>query len=875
MLKSIESDSIHRICSSQVVSSLAIAVKELTENAIDAGATKLDIKLISSGLSLSVSDNGNGIKEEDHSSVAVKHATSKISGFKDLESVGSYGFRGEALSSLAFLSNLEITTRTADDDIGWLLKYDKEGKLHSSSREAREVGTTVSLGELFNALPVRYREYKKNIKREYKRLLSLIQAYAVVCENIKISVTNKGKTVLRTHGKGLINNIGSIFGWKQVETIKKLDFEFDGVAIKGYLSDPKQFGERTSERQMFFMKSRPVDLPKLKRLINHAFRARCPKRSPFVVLNIDLPEGTFDINLTPDKRTIFIHNETEILEEIKKHVNKIWDADQQSYEVSQCGKQMSLDQSWLDTSSQTLAYNTQEVTPPSEKEPSSFLINQLSPVKPTVDSPAFSSKRKSLSNFSSPNSRLEWFRSSKIGQISSSRKRVKLNFSSEFDTAEAEGVDRSVSQVNLLNCQINDSNEISPAEPFGSQPTVTGPFGKTSYGPFGKTSSKISNTMTNSVAPSLSTFNLKETYISTESRLIGSVQPIQEKAYPQSADNSVPTSTTFQSPDIEQSNELLLNAASSALEKSNIQEDESMNMSLCSSVDKNGSEQDEQMEMEDIIEINRVSREKLDIQIPASMESIRARFTALYGSSKQNCPEARQDEGCGESGNILEVGKSLRRLFEKNSFKEMRIVGQFNLGFILATHGGDLFIIDQHATDEKFNFEMIKRTSSLTSQPMIKPIRLYIPREQELKVIENLDVFERNGFRIKVEADAEPCQQLLITSMPFVKGKTFSVDDVHELIALLNEEADPTTVLMPKAVALFAMKACRKSIMIGTALDKAKMRKVVDHMSGLDHPWNCPHGRPTMRHLYSVKSDQNLGRRGMNISWGNLIDSSK
>lgn len=234
-----------------------------------------------------------------------------------------------------------------------------------------------------------------------------------------------------------------------------------------------------------------------------------------------------------------------------------------------------------------------------------------------------------------------------------------------------------------------------------------------------------------------------------------------------------------------------------------------------------------------------------------------------------------QAQNSGGSGDILEVGKNLRRIFEKNSFEEMRIVGQFNLGFILATHDGDLFIIDQHATDEKYNFERIKKTTSLTSQPMINPIRLHIPRQQELKVIDNPKVFERNGFRIKVDSEAKPCEQLLITSMPFAKGKTFSVDDVHELIALLDEEADPSTILMPKAVALYAMKACRTSMMVGTALNKSTMRKIVDHMSGLVHPWNCPHGRPTMRHLYSLKTPRDSTKEVTKISWENLSMLSK
>jgi len=266
------------------------------------------------------------------------------------------------------------------------------------------------------------------------------------------------------------------------------------------------------------------------------------------------------------------------------------------------------------------------------------------------------------------------------------------------------------------------------------------------------------------------------------------------------------------------------------------------------------------------------SKEQIaDVELPWSLDEIKSRFRSLHESSAKSAEAPGGGQAKQGEGDMDGVSNSLRRLFDKQSFKEMKIIGQFNLGFIIATHNGDLFIIDQHATDEKYNFEQIKNNTKVASQPMINPVRLEIPRDHELTMIEHRASYERNGFRFKVEDDAEPTQQILITAMPFAKGKTFSTEDAFELTALINDGHDPDTVILPKVLALFASKACRKSIMIGTAINKHTMRTVLDHMSGLEHPWNCPHGRPTMRHLFSLESNPTQTVRREKIAWKNLL----
>lgn len=220
----------------------------------------------------------------------------------------------------------------------------------------------------------------------------------------------------------------------------------------------------------------------------------------------------------------------------------------------------------------------------------------------------------------------------------------------------------------------------------------------------------------------------------------------------------------------------------------------------------------------------------------------------------------------------------------KEDFFRMRIIGQFNLGFILAvrpststTAGDELFIIDQHASDEKYNFERLQSTIVIQNQRLVKPKILDLTAVEEEIVIENQAALTANGFVVDVdESGDEPVgRRCKLLSLPMSKETTFSLSDLEELIALLGDSPHSTTNLTTQPPSpntsqstqrrryiprpshtrrLLASRACRSSIMIGKTLQKRQMQTVVRHMGEIEKPWNCPHGRPTMRHVLGLGS---------------------
>ncbi|CAI5492775.1 unnamed protein product [Closterium sp. Naga37s-1] len=372
MIRAIDKAAIHRICSGQVVLDVAGAVKELVENSLDAGATSVEVRLKDFGAELiEVADNGCGVAPPNWQALTLKYHTSKIAHFSDLQSLSSFGFRGEALSSLCALADVTITTRTANEPIATRLVFDHGGKLLPGPREqvARAVGTTVSVAKIFSPLPVRRREFERNVRREFAKLVSVLQAYCVVSTHARILCTNQSgrssarTTVVQTAGTGSMReNIIAVFGAKAAAGLDPVDISFPlspasaaaappapatpspaatGTAattpaqlppscctVTGFLSRPGAgSGRPAGDRQFFFLNGRLVDLPRLSKLLNELYRSFNSLQFPAAFLNVSLSADAYDVNVTPDKRKVFLHSEAALLSGLRAALSEFYSPD--------------------------------------------------------------------------------------------------------------------------------------------------------------------------------------------------------------------------------------------------------------------------------------------------------------------------------------------------------------------------------------------------------------------------------------------------------------------------------------------------------------------------------------------------------------------
>lgn len=215
-----ESDIAHLI-SGQVILDLKNAVKELVENALDANSTSITVQLKNYGLDgIIVTDDGIGIGKDDFEALCIHHSTAKINNFDDIQSISGFGFRGEALASLAVLGKLKIHTATEYDQVGYYLEYRHDGSLESLVPKVRRKGTTVELQKLFCNLPVRGKELARNISKEYGKTIDLLYSYGILAVGVKMVVMKDSTVVFQTNGtRNQTDTINNIFGLKFIKTL--------------------------------------------------------------------------------------------------------------------------------------------------------------------------------------------------------------------------------------------------------------------------------------------------------------------------------------------------------------------------------------------------------------------------------------------------------------------------------------------------------------------------------------------------------------------------------------------------------------------------------------------------------------------------------
>ncbi|CAG9863016.1 unnamed protein product [Phyllotreta striolata] len=728
IIKSINKDTVHKICSGQVVLSLSIAMKELVENAIDAGATIIDIHLKQHGSELlEVCDNGSGVLPENFQTLTLKHYTSKIREFNDLQSLETLGFRGEALSSLCALSDLIITTRHRSLDIGTKITYDHNGKITSTVPIARETGTTVTLSKLFSSLPVRRKEFTKNLKREFNKMCQLLYAYCLVSKGIKFTCSNttdKGSknVIVSTDGQNTVReNIINVFGPKQISDLINVELVtpdeqiFAEFGIKITSEQTVQFsfeflissvihgtGRSTTDRQFYFINNRPCELTKIMKIVNEVYKQFNSHQYPFVYLNVITKSALVDVNITPDKRQVFIENEKILLATVKASLLaafkqfpstfKLQNADVTSFSQQERGLKRNFTDSCLQKSTSMLH--------------------------------TFRKKSKTTSNIPETKSNL-------------------LNF------VEIKQQEEVIENVSIFD-KIADKEDLKESQ---------------------KQLDNLIELACNLVKDDNEKIELNTDKIKTEDLEISLDQPKETSKYRK----SVPF---------------------------NISLDQ---IKMC---------QDKQTSLN---------------------ESIKIKFRSEIKSEQNKSAE-----------------EELQRHIQKSDFNDMSIIGQFNKGFIITRLKDDLFIIDQHASDEKYNFEMLQLNTVVDSQVLVNPKPLELTAGNEDLLIEKVEVFKKVGFSFKIDTDAPCTKKISLTSIPISRNFVFAKDDIDEMLLMLQESTNGICI-PSKLKKMFASRACRKSVMIGRDLSKAEMKKLVEHMGAIDQPWNCPHGRPTMRHLVNLR----------------------
>lgn len=302
----------NRIAAGEVVENPASVVKELLENSIDAGATEISVRIEDGGIkSIEVTDNGCGIEKGELHKTILPHATSKITSAEDLYSIGTLGFRGEALASIAAVSEIEIKSRYFESDTGARL-YAKGGENVTISDTAYNLGTSITISSLFYNTPARYK-FLKSTKSEEAAVTKAVQGLILSNPAVSIRYYTDGRPVCVSEGLGLLSAVEAVY---TADTAKKLiPLESDPelpVRIDGYISIPG-FYKNNKSFQTVILNGRVISDANIAATVQNAYGERLMQRNyPAFVINIVMRFDDVDVNVHPNKREVRFSNPRQI-----------------------------------------------------------------------------------------------------------------------------------------------------------------------------------------------------------------------------------------------------------------------------------------------------------------------------------------------------------------------------------------------------------------------------------------------------------------------------------------------------------------------------------------------------------------------------------
>jgi DNA mismatch repair protein PMS2 len=796
------------------------------------------------------------------------------------------------------------------------------------------------------------------------------------------------------------------------------------IKIVGHISRPVVGeGRQTPDRQMFFVNSRPCNLPQVAKAINEVYKSYNVTQSPFVFADIQLDTNAYDVNVSPDKRTIMLHDQSALLESLKENLSKLFEEHHQSVPHAQVPLQKTgmaalktptlvprastdsamadecsdaeelatvhkahVDETNMPCSPDTLSAATlpgftkaslierfagrnaeDRVTRPFARRRRNSSLENTETTKKRILNPASRQQSASpeqeqghtavLAHQSSQSPLFE--RENDVSPVSSrsaQTSRVVQDFNARMASPHARnlGLERTFKSPEPTTAATEQAEDPIPSikqtpQKSLAQSTIQNAFDRMRpvRTPTQQATITIGDTTTVSTIGSgrqytsskrarihIPKFSLTGTPLNQDpkqSRFVKSLRGFaapgtqaesSEEEIEVDQDSSISNAprrslSPHQRPSSRSFGELrtggiaILSSApppSQQTAEEGVTDDElphetetEANRTAIEPDDDYIDEDEKQRRDEAMIEgliaeaeeatanpteanlkrankLFKVSQNKyqtlnLERVISTRVDSIADHLRSL--ESLLDASESNVDEMALPTDRQLNKEDPEERLsltVTKPDFNEMRIIGQFNLGFIIAVRPptttsptSDLFIIDQHASDEKYNFERLSATTTLVSQRLVHPHSLELTAVEEELILANEHALIANGFIVTMDTsdDINSGQRAKLTSLPMSKEVTFTPTDLEELLALIfdnpSSSYSSTSPHIPrpsKVRKLLASRACRSSVMIGKTLKTARMREIVRHMGSMDKPWSCPHGRPTMRHLYGLENWQ-------------------
>lgn len=321
-IRTLSPDLVSLISAGEVIDGPWSVVKELIENSLDAASKHIDIEIVKGGTAaIRVSDNGSGITKDDLRLCGLRHSTSKIMAKNDLESIATFGFRGEALASMVAVADVEITSRSSNEETGMKV-VSRAGEHRIYTHASRPQGTTVEVSNLFSHVPAR-KKHLSSPKTEGQRVVDVVLRHAILRPDVGFRLIRDGQTVLDCPPQAARDRVNAIWGTDVAKNLMEVDYIKDETRVTGFVARPP-ISRGNRSREYFYVRGRPIEDGQLSGALESTYSSLLMRgRYPIAALDISLDISRIDVNVHPTKREVRIAGIEEVKAAVKEAAREV------------------------------------------------------------------------------------------------------------------------------------------------------------------------------------------------------------------------------------------------------------------------------------------------------------------------------------------------------------------------------------------------------------------------------------------------------------------------------------------------------------------------------------------------------------------------
>ena len=884
---------INKIAAGEVIERPASVVKEMLENSIDAGAKNITVEIKNGGISLiKIIDDGVGIAEDDMEIAFERHATSKIRKAEDLESIKSMGFRGEALASIAAISKVEMVSKKENDEVGHKIVVEG-GKTVEFTEEARSVGTTITVRNLFYNTPVRYKFLKKDYT-EAGYIEDAVTRIALVNKNVAIKLISNGKTIIQTNGNGDLKTlIYSIYGKDIAAEVIELDYEYEGIKVSGVIGKPV-IARANRSNQLFFLNGRYIKDKNLSAAADQAYKGMIPiGRYGFIILNLEMDPKLVDVNVHPAKLEVRFEEESKVFKAVYHAIK------------SSLAKSELVENVEKENSSQ----NDAEINENNETNIETNIdknIDKNSNNKINVED--------DLSNFSMKNSHekksggiaglfhkiikepeetVEELSNNHLEEIFKYRQGLKNDKSSNENIREFDS--NNVDNFEENNLKISENDEIEKEDILNKKIEIAKTINDNEI------SKKISlgNTFISSNTKELDVNNVNELIKDATTKMLSikmaekqptqivNTEEIRNEEFDKTQKIDLSSHNSIQDTVVAEENlnslpqnTIVLNNKNEKNELSkeninNIQEKDALNNI---NNEKINSENDEFSKIAEKLMEARLSSDNTQmIDTGRVREALKEEnfetnpeFDKMYKKTfgvdpfsvrKEKELEKLEQEKINASGDFSYPTENMNVFEEKEDYPEIsyKFIGIVFSTYIIIEIKNEMYIIDQHAAHERIMYEKVKANyyseDEKDEQLLLLPDVISLTHKEMAIAKENVEMFAKAGFTFEEFGD----NTIKLVTVP---GMCEELNTKQLFLDILDEiDTVAVTARQEKEDKFIATVACKAAVKAKMKLDEKEVKSLMNKLLELPNPFTCPHGRPTAIKMTKYDLEKKFSRR--------------